>query len=252
MKTAHILIDSPGVLMDLINEIHRQMPETTMVKFDQKRGRWPLFAKRTDMLINWAAVTRYPVSSRQVKVLNECSARLKGTNKAVGRALMMLKGVPVPESYWRKDDIKYPCIARKEFHSGSKGFYICNNETELVGDDKYWYYQEIYPNVDQYRCYVMGGEVRLTLQYYPYDGDLKRLLFVNNTVKPVDPPQAVKDACIKAVDCLGLDFGSVDVMTNFNHSKPVAVCEVNTSGEMRGQKIIADAYVKYFREELRK
>jgi glutathione synthase/RimK-type ligase-like ATP-grasp enzyme len=96
----------------------------------------------------------------------------------------------------------------------------------------------------------MGGKVRLTLQYFPYDGDLKRLLFVGDKVIETEAPELVASAAIKAVECLGLDFGAVDVMSNPEHSKPVAVCEVNTSGEMRGQKVIPDAYVKYFREEL--
>jgi glutathione synthase/RimK-type ligase-like ATP-grasp enzyme len=242
---AHILVDSPNLKMDLVNEIDRLMPEAVLVKYDQKRGRWPIYNNDPKVLINWASVTRYPVTNKQAKPLNECSARLKATNKQVSRALMMLKGVPVPETYFKKEDVKYPCIARKEFHSGSKEFFVLQSEAEHMGDDVGWYYQEIYPNVDQYRVYVMGGKARLCLQYYPYDGDLKRLLFVNDTVRQVTSPALVEQAAIKAVECLGLDFGAVDVMSN---PEGVAVCEVNTAGEMRGQKIIAQTYVNYFRE----
>lgn len=63
----------------------------------------------------------------------------------------------------------------------------------------------------------------------------------------VEPPRAVTEAAVRAVDALGLDFGAVDVGYNAHH-KSAAVYEVNTAPGLEGTTL--DKYYEAFLEVL--
>ncbi|GAG47489.1 unnamed protein product, partial [marine sediment metagenome] len=60
----------------------------------------------------------------------------------------------------------------------------------------------------------------------------------------VDAPEAVITAAVRAVDCLGLDFGAVDIGYN-EHYDRCAVFEVNTAPGLEGTTL--DKYFEAFR-----
>ena len=115
-------------------------------------------------------------------------------------------------------------------------------------------YTKYFKKADEYRVHVLGArpidvQQKLKRQEVPNDEvDYKIRNSDNGWVYcrgGVDAPQIVVDNACRAVDCLGLDFGAVDIGYN-RHHESCAVFEVNTAPGLEGTTL--DKYFEAFRD----
>ena len=114
-------------------------------------------------------------------------------------------------------------------------------------------YTEFIPNEREYRLHVVGGEVVSVQRKYcerPHlkgDGYLKNVAhgYVFKTPER-DLNQSRKDAAIKAVQSLGLDFGAVDMIVDAEGKE--YVLEVNTAPSLSPMRV--DQYLAALRPML--
>jgi hypothetical protein len=132
-------------------------------------------------------------------------------------------------------------------HSGAGIEIILHDEEDAQCPDAPLYVAYVKKR-DEYRVHVVGGTVTdvqrkarrtsrpLDLVNWQIRNHDNGFVFVRERV---DPPQAVLENSVKAVQALGLDFGAVDVIWNQNKGKAYII-EVNTACAVSG--ITLDRY----------
>lgn len=148
--------------------------------------------------------------------LNKPEAIAKTTNKHLMRETFALNEVPTPRLVGTQP-IVFPVVGRPDHHRQGRGFWICNNQSDvwraLEGTRKKTAATHFMEYIDierEFRVHVVNGKsIKISQKSivgnhrngarfsYPHDFNHKK---------------TVRRAAIKAVEALGLDFGAVDVM----------------------------------------
>jgi glutathione synthase/RimK-type ligase-like ATP-grasp enzyme len=133
-------------------------------------------------------------------------------------------------------------------HSG-QGIIIFNNET-ICSSMECPLYTKAVKKDKEYRVHVFNGEVidyQQKKKKLGHEGGVRGIRnFTNGWIyarSDVLLPEDVKEEAIKAVSCLGLDFGAVDICTV--RGGGVSVFEVNTACGLEGTTI--EKYVNAIR-----
>lgn len=203
--------------------------------------------KSNHILINWGSTDiPYRPDYNQPEAVAVSSNKLRAFNK------MQDCGVRIPAYTTDKqvaNSWSLVVVRRLLTGFGGRGITVVAPETEALPDAPL--YTEYVPKRDEYRVHVFRGRV-LMLQRkarsYSHDNPNWRIRnhgngFVFAHVGVVAPDD-VTDQAVKAVNCLGLDFGAVDVVWNERRSKAY-VLEVNTAPGVEGETLIR--YERAFR-----
>jgi len=200
-----------------------------------------------DLIINWGSTERISNGT----YINQPEAVARACNKKASLESFKEAGVPCPvftynrrtAEAWLQGDHTVVARTLLRAHSG-RGIRIIDpaNREKLPAAPLYTQYVK---KADEYRVHVFGGQVLDMAQ------KKKRRAVNNEDVnyqirswrngwvfcrEGIEVPQEVLDASVRAVDCLGLDFGAVDVGYNAKR-KECCVYEVNTAPGVEGTTI---------------
>lgn len=138
--------------------------------------------------------------------------------------------------------ISYPLIVKAADGYGGKNNYLIRSYGELkntLDQNKgiQFVIQEFIPNICDYRCLVLGGQIALVLRR---SRDLKGTSHLNNTsagavgevVPPDVLPKNAQDAVLKAAKVLNrFEFAGVDLMLHRDTNQPY-ILEVNQTPQI--------------------
>jgi len=198
------------------------------------------------------------------KTINPASAIQLASAKADARFKLQEHGVAIPETVWYNDGVgvvnllekHHAVVVRPYKHRAGKDFYLCNSTEEVAdavnqiranGGDRPYVSQYI-KKTAEYRVHVAHGLALLVNKKEARNLDGYKQPIWNHAVagfyfRVIGQNQwrisAVRLA-IQAVECLGLDFGAVDILYN---GQPY-VCEVNTAPSL--EDYAATRYAEYF------
>ncbi|SRR5258708_15291760 len=210
-----------------------------------------------DLLIRWGSRKSLPITFQ--RVLNKPEAIKKASNKAECRKLLTSKRIPVPAP----SETEFPVIGRPAKHKAGSGFFVCNNEQEIINAkiNGAVYFSKFYPKTKEYRVHVAGDK---TLLVSVKEGDTTKMIWnkrlSNFNFRHMHRSEWLENEDLfymvrlakKAIRVIGLDFGAVDVLAfPIDQSLPkFVVCEVNTTPAL--SPLAISKYVKYFNKVLDK
>ncbi|AXH71994.1 MAG: glutathione synthase/Ribosomal protein S6 modification [Podoviridae sp. ctbj_2] len=217
--------------------------------------------KAGDVVINWGrSNTEHAAFNGRARIINPPEAIAKAANKLKAFKAFKEAGVPTPE--WTEDvgeavhwvrEGNSMVVARTKLsgHSG-EGIVLVNREN-IVDLPRCQLYTEYVKKVNEFRLHVHKGNVffiqRKARKKEVPDNEVNwqvrnhanGFIFAN---QGVDVPEGHKEAAVKAVAALGLDFGAVDLIET--KKGECFVLEVNTACGMEGTTL--DKYVEQFKE----
>lgn len=178
--------------------------------------------------------------------LNRPSAVALASHKHKALLEIRESGIPTPPLY---PDAEYPLVGRKNHHRGGSGFWLVNSSLEknLAEAQGATHFMEFITDTREFRVHVVGkdsikisekigGGVRRNFKHgarfqYPWDFDHKITL---------------RKLAKEAVQCLGLDFGAVDILYREDDGT-YFVLEVNTAPCLTdGKSDTLERYVQAF------
>lgn len=208
------------------------------------------------LVINWGS-SAPPEAVLECNVLNHPHAIRKAVNKLQAFQILS-EGVDVPEYTESREEANkwlaegFTVVARTivEGHGG-EGIVLVENVAELPNAPLYTKY---IPKAEEYRVHVFKDEAffvqRKARKKEVPDGEVNwkirnlagGFIFAN---QDVDVPPEAKEAAVKAVKLLGLDFGAVDIIWNKKRNKYYTL-EVNTAPGLQGTTL--EKYSEQFRK----
>lgn len=173
------------------------------------------------------------------------------TNKRVMRNLFAKYDVPMPRLYSFTDmNWKFPCVGRPDTHMKGRGYWLCRDfediKKALKGTRRKkaaTHFMEYIEAPREYRVHVFQGKSlriseKLHTAFHEY-----------TTIKPTHNVKHVRKAAKQAVEALGLDFGTVDILADEDNCWTL---EVNTAAGLGGTmpRVWADAFIKWEGERM--
>lgn len=212
--------------------------------------------KENSLVINWGS-SELPYEIAKCNLLNRPQAIRKAVNKL--QAFQTLsEGVDIPEfTESREEAIKwltegFTVVVREKLNGhGGEGIVIVENDAELPDAPLYTKY---IPKSEEYRVHVFKDEAffiqRKARKKEVPDAQVNwkvrnlsgGFIFAHENV---DVPQECKEAAVKAVNILGLDFGAVDIIWNKKRNKFYTL-EINTAPGLQGTTL--EKYTEQFRK----
>lgn len=173
------------------------------------------------------------------------------TNKRVMRNLFARYDVPMPKLYSFTDmNWQFPCVGRPDTHMKGRGFWLCNNMTDvkraLDGTRKKkaaTHFMEYVVAPREYRVHIFNGKsIRISEKAHTAFHEY-------TTRKPTHNVKHVRKAAKQAVNALGLDFGTVDILADDTNCW---ILEVNTAPGLGGSmpRLWADTFIKWEEEHM--
>lgn len=204
--------------------------------------------RRDDCVINWgnSGAARWP---RAVNVLNHHNHVAVAADKLRTFQAFSREGVPCPEwstditvaRRWIENEGKAVCRRLLRASEG-RGITVASTLRELVNAPLY---VKFFPKETEFRVHVFRGEVIDVTQKRLRNGERNRPNrnpYIRNsengwvfTHQNVHLSQQAREAAIRAVRSVGLDFGAVDLAVNRRGT--VAVFEVNTAPGIEGTTV---------------
>lgn len=217
---------------------------------------------RNHVIINWGSSIRphwYDTPIEWAVHLNDQSAVKIASNKLLTFEHFIRHFVNHPDwsdcRGWAESQIEHgrKIICRTLLTSNSgKGIVVASTVGDLVDAPLY---TMLVKKDKEYRVHVFNGRVIDFVQKKKREGVEDRVPYIrshNNgwifARQGVVLPDNVKEEAIKAVACLGLDFGAVDIATT--HDGNVVVFEVNTAPGLAEGGTTLQKYVQAIREIL--
>jgi glutathione synthase/RimK-type ligase-like ATP-grasp enzyme len=214
--------------------------------------------KKEDVLIRWGNSEGIPTMA--TRTLNKKKAIELATDKMAAWRAFQEAGIASPEIVTAeeakrvKGKIHTPSLGRRRHHSQGKDIVLCLQQKDVIhamnnGSD---YFSEYVPTNREYRVHVFGNRAVRINQKLLRDGAVDREPQVRNyengyvfgapriELKPVQTEMA-----IRSVQCLGLDFGAVDLI--ISDSGHPYVLEVNTGPALVESEHGVEIYVEEFR-----
>lgn len=186
------------------------------------------------------------------------------TNKRIMRELFRDNDVPMPELYTHRltdfrnrinfDDLRFPCVGRPDFHMKGRGYWLCRNANDvpraLRGTRRKKaaaHFMEFVEADREYRVHIFKGK-SIRISEKRFKDDTKKDY---TTAKPGNISlRRVRRAAKAAVEALGLDYGTVDVLATGDNNERVYVLEVNAAPGLGGSmpKLYADTFLRWYDE----
>lgn len=210
-------------------------------------------------IINWGNSALYRNFTYEQEFFNHPDAVAKAVNKLeTFKALEGRVGIPKwtedeeEALVWIEEGFDVVCRSVLNGHSG-EGITICKHEDGDIITEVPLYTQYI-KKKEEYRVHVFRGKIifkqrkarkkevpddQVNWQVRNLDGGF---IFAN---KNVELPAVALQSAVAAVDCLGLDFGAVDII--LGNDGAYYVLEVNTACGLQGSTLqaYADAFKEY-------
>lgn len=204
-------------------------------------------ARTNDGDINWG---RRTANTQLNPDINNC------VNKRVMRELFAEHGVPMPKLLTHGNVLydaremgiswDYPIVGRPDRHTKGRGFWLCDNfkdiEKALRGTRRKkaaTHFMEYIDAPHELRVHIfLGKSIRISEKdataFHTY-----------TTIKPTINVKKARKAAKQAVNALGLDFGTVDVLCETDGTP--YVLEVNAAPGLGGSmpKVWAQAFLRW-------
>ena len=216
---------------------------------------------RSHLIINWGSSV-YPNWHRplQTNYVNDPSAVLKASDKRQALYRFTINSVACPKFFTTKEDLihytdgldTFPRVYCRQIVSGQsgRGIVIAESPNELVSAPLYTLG---FNTRKEWRIHVFQGQVIDFAKKACRDGERPSGLIRNYASgwifrrDGVEPTDAMKELACKAVACLGLDFGAVDIAED--REGTLCVFEVNTACGIGGESTL-QSYANAFRRLL--
>lgn len=219
------------------------------------KGGTDLGTQHADVLIRWGS--RKPVKKEQIgKVINSAKSLANAADKALALKLMLESGVPIPDMWSNPVNAQTPCLGRKDHHSHGKDIILCLQVADVkrsaVKGCTHW--TKYVPVKIELRIHVYAGQI-IKISEKVLEDESKYVPWMRNAdgghvfkspITLTKTPMAAKLAAVEAVDCLGLDFGAVDLLISDDNK--VFVLEVNAAPSLIENGV--ERYGKRFLEAL--
>ena len=185
-------------------------------------------------------------------VVNKMKAVNKATNKLKAVELFTIAGVRTAQL-----GEAVPCVGRTRTHTQGNNFWLCWEEEQVrtARMEGAEYFIKYIPIKQEYRVHILGGVFSFAQRKYPRDRVSSAFMgiqgFANHWHKKIytgHVPQDVITTAVNAVNCLGLDFGGVDILVSQDDGLAY-VAEVNTGPALPTEEV-RRPYVNYFIEKL--
>ena len=210
-------------------------------------------------IINWgnSHIANWVTPISITEVWNKPYAVTKASNKIQTLSSLTLSSLPVPDwtqdksvaESWLASPPKYPSLKHAVLSrtltraNSGRGIVIATKPEELVPAPLYTRYV---PKQDEYRVHVFRELGVIDVQQKRRDTDVSsedRDPYIRNhdagwvfCRENVQCPQAVLNAAIDSIMCLGLDFGAVDI--GFHNTIGPCIYEINTAPGLTGQTLV--------------
>lgn len=189
------------------------------------------------------------------------------TNKRVMRELFEEHGVPMPKLVkgevckyeLDRQGVDYPIVGRPDRHMKGRGYWYCENIADVRKAVRgtrrkraATHFMEYIKAEHEYRVHIFKGKsIRISEKSF-FNIWPARANFLNdeegkrtyNTIKPTGRVGKVRQAAKDAVEALGLDFGAVDILVDYEGNP--YVLEVNAAPGLGGST--PALYAKVFKE----
>ena len=207
-----------------------------------------------DVILRWG--NEIQIEHPGCTIYNQAKAVALASSKGRARQIMHDAGVSVPvivdDEYIRQGHPEFPIIARPQTHAKGKNIVVLNNSTELLNfynSHRDWYFAEFFPKDREVRAHVAFGKI-LALMEKPAPHDKSTVAWnravVHEEWTAIPWGEYHFNACLealKAVECLGLDTGGVDVMIR---GEEAIVLEVNTAPTLISSPYVSQRWAEYF------
>lgn len=177
--------------------------------------------------------------------INSPKAVRLASNKRLALQAMAEAGVPVP----KMTGLDMPCVGRPDKHYGGSDFYLCHTLDDigyarLAGCSHFMEYIE---GGREFRCHVAFGKSIKIAEKMGGDSVIRNFKHGSTFMYPKDfnHKKTLRNLSKKAVMCLGLDFGAVDIIWK---DGKWFVLEVNSAPSLTSNSDILSRYVKAFKE----
>jgi len=208
-------------------------------------------SRYVDFLIRWGNTTPCETG----KVLNKAKAISQASDKKRALRILRENGLPVLDEC---DNI-FPCVGRTRYHMGGNGFFFCRNTRDVRRARRKGavYFNRFYPKTREFRVHIGSGKVLL---FSEKEGNKHKIIWNKRkngfTFRHLSRSEwfndsllmAIQKASKQAVDCLGLDFGAVDVLSDpkYGNFPQFVILEVNTSPSL--SPLALQKYLEYFKK----
>jgi glutathione synthase/RimK-type ligase-like ATP-grasp enzyme len=201
-----------------------------------------------DTIIRYHKLDPHP---RARKEINSAEAIRKASNKYQSLVIMKDAGLRIPKVSRNKSDMdNTKTVFGRDFYHSKGTDIVIYRPGETIKQHEY--YIEYMKPRSEYRYHVAFGKVILPTKKILAEGQTDDSLIRNHQdgkwkqVTCVETPR-FSETCIKAIKCLGLDFGAVDFL---NVKGEAVVLEVNTAPGLEVENRL-EAYSKAIRENVR-
>ena len=207
--------------------------------------------KSSHVVFNWGNSTQPNWAGEALEnfttIINSPIKVKRAVNKRTCLTILDQNDLPVVPSTSNKDTAmvwlnegKVVVVRGVVAGHGGAGISLVKKGEELPDAPLYTCYMK---KKNEYRVHVVRGEIIDIQEKKKKNGEQPQNMQIRNhdngwvfAREDVDCPQEVRDACVKAIEVLGLDFGAVDVGWNSYYKKP-AIYEVNCAPGLEGQSI---------------
>jgi hypothetical protein len=143
-----------------VRRIIKHLPINRYMIVKYIKGQWSdnlNLINEDDIIIRWNTSLMIPDNPAKL-TLNNRDFFLKSTNKAYTRIFLQNYGIPVPKTWTNPEQSIYPCIARPEYHTHSRDFFILKDKQDFLNLNfkGNLYFSEVYPKHTEYRVHIAG------------------------------------------------------------------------------------------------
>lgn len=170
--------------------------------------------------------------------INNIESIMSASNKYLSLGILNQTGITVPKIYVTScmDSMKYPVLARKNYHKQGRDIILCNNEEEAFSalQSNRDYFVEFVEARAEYRLHCVNNEIVKIFRKVKEDAipdDFIRCVRNGWGFYRVDTEQdwlqPMKTKAIESLKALGLYFGAVDMIHSID--RRFVVLEVNSA-----------------------
>lgn len=223
--------------------------ERVCTKSNIEVERNPDYAEGDYIVIRWGTTRCSELDVKAKAVLNPASAINFNLHKDQAHAKFLAEGISTPR-FWNcladAQRANVPFLRRRTKHIQGRDILLVESGRSISRPKRSGYYTEYIEKTAEYRLHILNGECIGLAQKLPKDGESANpliwnyengwdLFYVPNEQREHAIPyyaETLKES-VKAVKCLGLDFGAVDLI--MKEEKPY-ILEVNTAPKLHNTK----------------
>lgn len=188
-------------------------------------------------------------------LINDIKSIEKSKDKLIMKYYFKLHNIPSPHFYWSFPKTKKKIICKQISHSCGRGMKFTNDKTKFKKFNTQYYFEKYTPIDTEFRIHVLNKEIIHVDKKTLREGNSYKETWVKNlqNYKYLEYtetlPIEIRKQIIKAVSCLGLYFGAVDLGYNSLKDK-YYIFEVNSAPGMRSE--LRKKYQNKFKENFKK